>query len=762
MAGPDRPYDAELDQLFREDPELRVLSERLRAARPEPALDPRFKAVLRARVMAAAERELRPRPVLLRKPWFLRGGSLAFGGGALGVAMITAAVVSLLVYRPQDATTSPTASSSASGVARLDPNSVIRVSFTKPMDRASVLRGLDIRPATTYTAAWSAGDTLLTLVPTHRLAANTAYTVTIGHALARDASGRAPQQDIQFTFGTAPTSVPVIPVTPAPAPAPVFSVSTLGPAAVGSRLDVAPDGSVVSGGAPFATPSSASAATPSAPTSATPTAVAGPTGSPTPSAAASPTAAPPSAALTRYPATGPPVRLGSGGGTVAASDDGRLIAALVPSGSGASVTVVDAAGGQPTSLGSADSSNGPLVWAAPDTIEYVGGGRLRSVNLQGSTRTLGPQTVATGQTVVLASRGHTAYLGPASGQSGGQLLDLGSLQTTPIPGASSQVVFSGDGTHLAWVDHPGGSDRVLVAPVSDPATTTTVATLHGADTVRGVALSLHGGRAAVAHSTGTLRAVELGSNTLLASTTLDLDGGLVWAPAGDRLAAVRHDPGGDSVVVAALPGTRTVEALPDSVPAAASGALDRFLKAQITPAGDLTALVSPSLDASRLHPAGLSRDYVIRDVLNADGTVSAEVRLVADPSGGAPIRSASESLTLSQSAGQWLVSSVSLGPLQVEPTGPQVVHVSSTSAGGQSTLQASFDSDLDPGSVPAAVSIRAADGTAVDAGVHYDADTRTIVAVVGHSGTGPLHLVIGTQLRDVSGQHLAGEYRSTG
>ena len=226
MADLQRGHDAELDELFRGDPELLALSERLRAARPEPVLDPRFKAVLRSRVLDAAERELGRRPMRLRKPWFLRGGPIALGGG-LGAAMVAAAVAALLLYHPSDGVTSPSASSSASGVARLDPNSLIRVSFTQPMDRATVLRGLDIRPATAYTADWSHGDTVLTIVPTHHLAANTAYTVTIARTVARDASGQAPQHDIRVSFGTAQTPSPVAPPLPVPTAAPVFAVTAL-------------------------------------------------------------------------------------------------------------------------------------------------------------------------------------------------------------------------------------------------------------------------------------------------------------------------------------------------------------------------------------------------------------------------------------------------------------------------------------------------------------------------------------------------------
>ncbi|MFN2450936.1 MAG: hypothetical protein ABR541_01125, partial [Candidatus Dormibacteria bacterium] len=590
------------------------------------------------------------------------------------------------------------------------------------------------------------------------LAANTGYTVTIAHTVARDAAGQAPRQDIQVSFGTASTPSPVTSSPPAPAAPPVFTVTALGPVARGSHLDVLPDGSVVVSGAP---PPRSATQTPA------PTPVVGPAGTPAPTGAtpgaSSPSTPPVPSQVLRYPGgMAGPLQLGAGGGRVAVSDDGRLVATLAPASSGgASVSVVDASGGQPTVLAAADSVDGPLVWVAPDSVEYVSAGRLRSVNLQGTVHTLTPQPVGSGQVVVPAPEGHTVYFGPTIAQPLGELVDLGSLQSTPLPGASGQVVFSGDGTRLTWVDHSQPSARVLVAAVADPATTTTVATLHGPDSVAGIALSAHGRRVAVAHANGALRAVEVATGNLLASTTLSLDGDLAWAPSGDRLAAVRRDAGGDSLVVAALPGTQSAQPLPDQVPDAAASALNAFLSAQVgASTTDLSGLVGPGVDLGRLQAAGANRYYVIRDGLQSDGTVSADARLVADARDGAPVRSATESLALTQTGGRWLVSSVTASPLQPEPSGPQVVHVSSALAGGLPTVHVSFDSDLDPGTVVAAVSVRGSGGANPDAAVTYDADTRTIVVVVNDAPPGGLQLVIGTGLRDVSGQHLASQYTS--
>ncbi len=88
--------DAELEELVGGDLELLDLSRRVRAARPEPRVDPEFQRRLRAQLMTAAETQVRPRGLArLLRP---RASLFAYGAAGMGTAMIAAAA--LAYYAP--------------------------------------------------------------------------------------------------------------------------------------------------------------------------------------------------------------------------------------------------------------------------------------------------------------------------------------------------------------------------------------------------------------------------------------------------------------------------------------------------------------------------------------------------------------------------------------------------------------------------------------------------------------------------------------
>ncbi|MGA9115082.1 MAG: hypothetical protein WB802_14985, partial [Candidatus Dormiibacterota bacterium] len=71
-------YDPELAELFGDDPGLLELAQRVRESRPEPDLDPRFPAILRARLMEEARAALTAdhgsRPAVAVRPAAAPGG----------------------------------------------------------------------------------------------------------------------------------------------------------------------------------------------------------------------------------------------------------------------------------------------------------------------------------------------------------------------------------------------------------------------------------------------------------------------------------------------------------------------------------------------------------------------------------------------------------------------------------------------------------------------------------------------------------------
>lgn len=84
-------------------------------------------------------------------------------------------------------------------------NTKIMVTFSKPMDTASVESAFGTSPSTTGTFSWSAGKDTGTYAPSSTLAPNQSYTVTIKSS-AKDSGGMGMQADYSFSFTTGASS----------------------------------------------------------------------------------------------------------------------------------------------------------------------------------------------------------------------------------------------------------------------------------------------------------------------------------------------------------------------------------------------------------------------------------------------------------------------------------------------------------------------------------------------------------------------------
>lgn len=146
-------FDPELSELFGEDPDLLRLAQRVRESRPEPDLDPRFKAVLRARLTEEARTALAPRPGFRFAP----GRLVGWGSLALGVAAVAVAVV--LVVGHVSSGGLAVVASNVSHRQSVDPQQAITLSFNQPMDEQSVVTALRIEPATQVTVTWEGPET---------------------------------------------------------------------------------------------------------------------------------------------------------------------------------------------------------------------------------------------------------------------------------------------------------------------------------------------------------------------------------------------------------------------------------------------------------------------------------------------------------------------------------------------------------------------------------------------------------------------------
>jgi Bacterial Ig-like domain len=743
-------FDPELEDLFHDEPELIETARKVRASRPQIDADPRFQNRLRAQLVAEASRGRSARGV--RRWWRLGPGHFAWGGAAIGAALITATVLTFVSNHTADQTV--TAVSQLTAQHSVSPSQVITVAFNQPMDEAAVEKGVHIQPAVKVSFSWQNNNLVIT--PAYHLSANTPYTVTISKTAIRAASGASAAAPINITFGTAPTP------TPGPVAPPSLTPVILGANGTGGSLLYAPDGAVVSTvGLP---PQSA-------------------TGSPTPtgtpaaaSPSASPTATPEGAtagapdvpgALVRYPSTGTPTQIGPAPSAAAFSPNGRYLALAVDDGNGGSqILTSQSDGGHAVRLIDSQTPVTALTWSSNDRIIYTDGTSIASVDLTKARAPLYTLPAGSGTITALAPGGAYAYVAPA-GNTGGSLLNIRAGTGQVLPGATTDVAFSGDGETIAWIDESAhhllteavGQSAPSMVPLPDRTATPT-----------DVTLDLNGDEAAFlsTDSSGVaeLVVVRLPSATVLGIGSPANASQLTLSPGGDRIAFVSNTASGASVEQATVPGAKT-KLNGEQIPAAANAALQRFVQAQVgqngqPDLGTLLALSAANVDAASQTPQDLSRAYVISTYLAPQGSVGASIELIVDPNAGhTRARVASETLLIAQdpTAG-YIVTQVQTSPLRDESAGPHVVQVTSSTAGGVTTLLVSFDSDLDPGSVTGAITVLSASGGPLNSTVVYNTNTRTATVTISNAPSGTLTLDIATSLADVEEQTLAHSFQT--
>ena len=432
-------YDPELAELFGDDPGLLELAQRVRESRPEPDLDPRFPAILRARLMEEARAALTAdhgsRPAVAVRPAAAPGGRFRarFGPGrlavwgtlAVGAAVAAAAVVVILGLRAPAPSALAVVATNVNHQQAVDPGQTITLSFNQPMDeqnQRSVLAAVKIQPATQVTIAWKTPETLV-ITPVHPLAADTDYQVTIPKTSVQSQDGQTLNADVTIDFGTQPAS----PLSPSASPAPALEPAAVGPAASDGQAFWGP------AGAPGVTDRSAGQSTPgiapAAPASASPT------GSPTPSATAtgSPPASSPATSATPtategavvFPDGQAPVTLSATpAAAVAVSPDGFNIAlALTGSDGGGQIVVEGDDGSQANQVWPSGSTPGSavtaLAWDGNDRIVFVTSQGIDAVNVSNEhAEQLYPfPSGGTTSGVVLAPNGEYAFL-PASDVTG--------------------------------------------------------------------------------------------------------------------------------------------------------------------------------------------------------------------------------------------------------------------------------------------------------------------------------------------------------
>lgn len=744
-----RWIDPEIDSLFDGEPELEALAHLVRASRPEPPLDPRFSAVLRAQLMREAQS--RP-PVPTRAPrarstgrrWWTLPTTLAWSGAGVGVALVAAAALIIVNTHVQDHTV--TAVSPVAELHAVSLDNVITVAFSQPMNEPAVVAGLHIRPATEVSTTWHGNNLLIT--PTHHLAGNTPYTVTIDQSAAKAASGQLAPAAITISFGTAPTP-------PTPPTVAALSPTELGPVDPAAQLLAGPGETLIATSA-VAAAGAANQLAPSATPSPSTSPGAAQTVTLTPPASITPQSSPIGTAISgssvvRFSPGVAAVALGPAASSAAVSPNGRQLLTAVPTTDGVQIRLASIDGTSHTVLTTIGAAVLAAGWRDADTALVAEPDRVVAVDLQGHVSKL--VTLPSGTTsAVFAPGGATVFAGADSQD--GQLVDLAGGHAQALPGSRTAVAFSGDGSTVAWADSTG-APQLMTSPVAT-VTATAVPTGHPGAAVSDVALDQAGTRIAfLAHTgagAGELDVESLPTGSLLAN-----------GPAASRAVFLTNGDlgvvtaGGQAAEVA-VPGTNQGTS-PNALPDGAAAALQSFVDAQT--AGDRAALRSLSvstIDAVHDTPRGLTRSYVISAVANSDGSVSATARLIVDSSPGHPLASfADETMVLAKVAGSspFQVTQLTVGALTDEPVGPHVLHVVSKTSSGKLVLQVSFDSDLAASTVVPAIEVTTRGGALLTTSTSYNPDTRTATVVVNTPADSAVVLNVGTGLLDVDGQALA-------
>lgn len=692
-------HDPELDDVL-QDEELRRLGLLLGSAtRSEPPLDEAFRSALRRNLMNQAEGMAER-----RAPWWrlrISPPVVAWAGAAVGLVLIAAVVVYNQVA-PLGTSNQIVISSPLDGGQAVQLQQPIKVAFNQPMNHAATEAAVQVTPATTVTFSWQ--DNTLSVLPTSgTLAPNTQYQVTIG-STAQTAGGVALPQAQTITFVTQTQTPPTPSPTPHPSPTPGSLVT--------GEKHLAPLGSTAQGQA---------------------------------------------------------------GWSIAWSADSSRV--YVVTGGGA-LQVVPANGGDVTVI-AADGVTSASVSPAGDRLAYVRGGKLETLNLSDSTTSeLAPSPRATlagwaGSKVVWAA-GDGVYTQKGSN---------GWTQLAPLPteGTVAVVSISPDGSHAAYTQ----DQKLMVLDLTSGKSTQLGqdgATFQGwspgsskvmFSVTGGIAVAdLNGNKTATlppaAPSWSSKDAILLGGDTALSqvppdgSSVIKLADGTynspVWAPDGMTFAFVR----GTSLWVAAAP---KLPALPSSLDQA-KAVVDAFMQARLNNHPDeATALLD---DSGKLAyaPGGLSltisgdpsfsRYYILTQEITATTPDTAKfvVRLVLSHS-KLDVSNIEETLTVVRNTDtdQFVIDQATSGAHRDLGKGAEVVGVEV----GPSSIQVTFDSDLDPTTVVGGVFVVDSHGKRIDANSNYDRKTVTISGLDLKPGA-QYKLVVSTSVRDVLGHKVASEY----
>ena len=695
------PHDPEFEDLFA-DPGLAEFANALRSVeQPDAPLDPAFRSALRRQLMQKAWEMSEG-----RIPWWRRLASppgLAWAGAAAGMALIASVVVFMSTQGPAVQTEQVLFTSSVADARGVQLQQPIPLTFNQAMDHPSTEAAVQVQPATKVTYTWQ-GNTLLVQPQGGNLAPNTQYQVTVGPS-AKMAGGQtiAAPETVRFVTQPAPSPAP----SPSPTPGTlVTNVTKIFPLNGQSVRETmwSPDASTI-----YLAPS---------------------------------------------------------GGTLEAIDvktgaakvlvtDGVTSAALSPTGD----RIAYVRGGKIEILTLATSTTSELaVKPEPVVVSWVTGkvadqllwatqDGVYDQDAKGTAERLAAFPGAVTGAISIAPDGrHVVYLGSEAPNSGGVfVLDVATGKALPV--GIPFPAWSPDGSRFVY-QSDNGSGGVVIADLDG----NEVATLP-----------------AGMPSWSVQNEILLGSETELDEVRPDGTGQLkladgtfaapVWAQDSISFAFQR----GGSLWVAQAPA-------PGAPPAAldqATALVKAFMQARLNGSNDsaskyLDAAGQASFrkDGAALIPSGnstFSRFYILTsEVLSADSNSTRfVVRLVFDKN-KVDVSQLDETLTVTrrESTDPFLVHAVEVGNVRPLGQGPEVVSVDITS----SSLVVTFDSDLNPATVPLSVTVRDSHGKPLTGVVTTYANHKATISGLQLIPGDKYTLTVLPTLRDVSDRAVVSEY----
>jgi hypothetical protein len=731
------------------DETLRPTADRVRGVLDSGLMRPAFRDRLRREVVAAREAEIaagtrriggappgarRPggavpgarrsapagRPTAPARPARARRWRPVLGMAVAAAAVVVAGAVLVVngppfVGRPRPARVSVL--SNVDGVASGAPTAALRLTFSQPLDHTATVSALRLSPAAQVRSGWE-GDTL-TVTPLYGFAPNSAYVLTVDHAIARTAGGAPLAADVHVLFGTAP----------------VAGREPSGNAGMGAALPLvrkqvagADDGSeavVVQGGTLLLTAAQAGPGTDN------------------------------HQGLVRI-GDGTATPLSTATDAICVSRSGRSVAFLNRTTTGTRVVFANGVGSPSSSVPVEVDQGSPLGWINDAEVSFVGAGRLKAVNREGRVRTLSDAAVdAARDTVEVAPGGRYAYLRPASGN-GGKVVDLRDNAAHALPTSTGSPSFSADGATVAWFDSSGGTPRLAVAASGGGPVLTVKLPVQSGDQLSDLALSPDGYHfvysVTAANHHAELRLSTLPDGRTVAASSDAVGQSPNWAASGRMFTILTGGAGSGHIDTVTVPEPATDrQAAPDGLAMA-------FANAQISAdAGAQRSLAAA--DTALPTVPGITRAAVLWVLPAAGGTATARLRLTIDPRPDRPVaQQAEETLTLGpRPDGTLAVRAVSVEDLHPAPNAPQVLRLDTDASAGAVLL--TFDSDLDPDSVPTAIGLSTADGRTFPGTASYDAATRTVTLRAASATTTSVVVRVDTGLRDVRGQRAAAGLR---